>query len=232
MLGVGIRRATRVADSARHASDHRRSDDRCRSASRRRAVRADGGPVGVVLSHGFTGMPGSMRPWAEHLAAAGYTRAPAAAARPRHPLAGRQPGPLAGLVRRDRARLRRAADALRPGLRCGLSMGGTLVTRLAEQRGPTSPALVLVNPSCAPPARTPSCCRYIAWAVPSRPSIGGDIKKPGVAEPAYDRIPVKAFVSLQKLWARDHADLAGHRSRCSCCAAASTTSSSRTPGGC
>ena len=33
----------------------------------------DGGPVGVVLSHGFTGTPASMRPWAEHLAAAGYS---------------------------------------------------------------------------------------------------------------------------------------------------------------
>ncbi len=26
-----------------------------------------GGPVGVVLCHGFTGTPQSMRPWAEHL---------------------------------------------------------------------------------------------------------------------------------------------------------------------
>src|SRR5579875_2112888 len=34
---------------------------------------ADGGRVGVVVSHGFTGTPASMRPWAEHLAAAGYT---------------------------------------------------------------------------------------------------------------------------------------------------------------
>ena len=34
---------------------------------------ADGGEVGVVLSHGFTGTPQSLRPWAEHLAAAGLT---------------------------------------------------------------------------------------------------------------------------------------------------------------
>src|SRR3954453_24113465 len=32
---------------------------------------ADGAPVGAVLCHGLTGMPGSMRPWAEQLAAAG-----------------------------------------------------------------------------------------------------------------------------------------------------------------
>ena len=33
---------------------------------------ADGGRVGVVLSHGFTGTPASMRPWADYLVAAGY----------------------------------------------------------------------------------------------------------------------------------------------------------------
>ena len=29
----------------------------------------DAGPVGVLVLHGFTGSPKSMRPWAEHLAA-------------------------------------------------------------------------------------------------------------------------------------------------------------------
>ena len=38
---------------------------------------ADGGPVGVLVLHGFTGSPQTVRPWAEHLAAAGLTvRAP------------------------------------------------------------------------------------------------------------------------------------------------------------
>ena len=34
---------------------------------------ADGGRVGVVVSHGFTGTPASMRPWAQHLADAGFS---------------------------------------------------------------------------------------------------------------------------------------------------------------
>ena len=33
-----------------------------------------GGPVGVVLCHGFTGTTQSMRPWAEHLAALAGSR--------------------------------------------------------------------------------------------------------------------------------------------------------------
>ena len=32
-----------------------------------------GGPTGVLLCHGFTGSPHSLRPWAEHLAAQGLT---------------------------------------------------------------------------------------------------------------------------------------------------------------
>ena len=32
----------------------------------------DNAAVGVLLSHGFTGSPKSMRPFAEHLAAEGY----------------------------------------------------------------------------------------------------------------------------------------------------------------
>jgi carboxylesterase len=43
--------------------------------------------------------------------------------------------------------------------------------------------------------------------VRSRPGIGGDIKKPDVAEPAADRMPVVAFASLQRLWKITVADL-------------------------
>ena len=32
-----------------------------------------GGPTGVLLCHGFTGSPGSLRPWAEYLADEGLT---------------------------------------------------------------------------------------------------------------------------------------------------------------
>ena len=39
----------------------------------------DGGPVGVLVIHGFTGSPISMRPWAEHLAAEGFTEVETAA---------------------------------------------------------------------------------------------------------------------------------------------------------
>jgi carboxylesterase len=164
------------------------------------AFAADGGPVGVVLSHGFTGTPASMRPWAEHLAAAGYTV--------RLPLL-----PGHGTRWQDANRtgwpdwyrcIEDAFDEL--ASRCptvfafGLSMGGTLVTRLAEVRGERVAGLVLVNPSYATERADARFAPLISWAVRSRPAIGSDIKKAGVTELAYDRTPVPAFVSLRKLW--------------------------------
>ena len=160
----------------------------------------DGGPVGVVLSHGFTGTPASMRPWAEHLAAAGFTV--------RLPLL-----PGHGTTWQDTNTTRwpqwyGAVEAAydEVAARCetvfaaGLSMGGTLVTRLAEEKGDKIAGLILVNPAYATARLDAKLAPYIAWAVRSRPAIGGDVKKPGVDESAYDRTPVVAFTSLLKLW--------------------------------
>ncbi|MGH8862700.1 MAG: alpha/beta hydrolase [Jatrophihabitantaceae bacterium] len=167
----------------------------------------DGGRVGVVVSHGFTGTPASMRPWADHLAAAGYTvRLP------------RLPGHGGTWQDTNRTRwpqwyaaIEQAYDEV--AARCdivfaaGLSMGGTLVTRLAEQKGDAIAGLVLVNPAFGTQRFDARLAPYISWLVRSRPSLGGDIKKPGVEEIANDRTPVVAFASLYKLWKVTVADL-------------------------
>jgi carboxylesterase len=43
--------------------------------------------------------------------------------------------------------------------------------------------------------------------VPTWAGIASDIKKPGVTELAYDRIPMKAAYSLNKLWVTTRSDL-------------------------
>ncbi|HEY8302197.1 MAG TPA: alpha/beta fold hydrolase [Jatrophihabitans sp.] len=160
----------------------------------------DGGPVGVVLSHGFTGTPASMRPWADHLAAAGYTV--------RLPLL---PGHGGTWQETNRTRWPQWYEAIEQAYtevadRCeivfaaGLSMGGALVTRLAEQKGDKIAGLVLVNPSLGTSNAKEKMAPYVSWLVKSRPSLGGDIKKPGVEEPANDRTPVVAGASVVKLW--------------------------------
>lgn len=163
--------------------------------------------VGVVVCHGFTGSPASMRPWAEHLAAAGYSV--------RLPLL---PGHGTRWQDANRtgwqdwyATVERAYDELagrcEQVFACGLSMGGTLVTRLAEEKGAGLAGLVLVNPSYATERFDAKFAPLISWAVRSRPAIGNDIKKPGVDEHGYDRTPVAAFASLQRLWKLVRRDL-------------------------
>lgn len=169
---------------------------------------ADGGPVGVVISHGFTGTPASLRPWAQHLAAAGFT-----VRLPRLPGHGTTWPEMNATHWTDwYDEIARAHDEL--SARCdqvfamGLSMGGTLVTRLAEERPTAVDGLVLVNPSYGTDRFDARLARFIAPFVASRPGIGSDIRKPGIREPGYDRLPLKAFVQLQKLWAVTVADLA------------------------
>ena len=107
----------------------------------------DGGPVGVLVLHGFTGSPRSMRPWAEHLAEAGFT-----VDLPRLPGHGTTWKDMQ-VTRWDDwyAEADRSLTALRE--RCattfvvGLSMGGSLSLRLAEKRPDDVAGLVLVNPA-------------------------------------------------------------------------------------
>jgi carboxylesterase len=171
------------------------------------AFAAAGGPVGVVLCHGFTGMPGSMRPWAEALASAGHTvEIPLL---PGHGTTWKD----ANACRWEQwyAALEAAVDSVRA--RCahtfvaGLSMGGTLALRLAEQRGGDIAGVVVVNPSLFTTRKDAKLLPLLRRIVPSLPPVGNDIKKAGVTEPAYDRTPVRAAYELSKLWAVTNADL-------------------------
>ncbi len=161
---------------------------------------ADGGRVGVVLSHGFTGTPASMRPWAQALADAGFSV--------RLPLLPGHDGSWRDINRTRWPQWYAAVEDAYFDLTercdtvfaCGLSMGGTLVTRLAQLHPEGVAGLVLVNPAFGTTRLDARLAPYIAWAVRSRPAIGGDIKKPGETEPAGDRTPVVAFASLYKLW--------------------------------
>jgi carboxylesterase len=161
---------------------------------------ADHGPVGVVISHGFTGNPASMRAWAEHVAAAGY-----AVRLPRLPGHGTTWQEMNATRWTDwYAEVERAYQEL--AARCdrvfgfGLSMGGTLVTRLAELHGDGLSGLVLVNPSYGTTRFDAKFARFVAPFIASRSGVGSDIKAAGAVESSYDRTPLKAFVSLQQLW--------------------------------
>ena len=169
--------------------------------------RAAGGRTGVLLVHGFTGSPASMVPWAESLAADGFTVS-----------VPRLPGH--GTSWRDLNRTRwsdwyaeacQALDALHADCDevfvCGLSMGGCLSLRLAEERPDDVAGLVLVNPSVASARKDLLAVPVAKWLVPSLAGIGNDIKKSGVTEHGYDRTPLKAVDSLRALWRVTREDL-------------------------
>jgi carboxylesterase len=171
------------------------------------AIDLPGGPVGVLLSHGFTGTPQSMRPWAEHLGAAGLS-----VAVPRLPGHGTRWEDMNKTSFADwYGEIERSFDDLRS--RCqtvfamGLSMGGTLVLRLAEERGDQVAGLVLVNASVASQDKRLALLPVLKRLTPSFPGIASDIKKPGAVELAYDKVPLNALASLRLAWKKVHADL-------------------------
>ncbi|MET9272791.1 alpha/beta fold hydrolase [Kribbella sp. NPDC003557] len=164
--------------------------------------------VGVLLSHGFTGSPRSMRPFAAHLAAEGY--GVAVPRLPGHGTSWQEMNKTSwpdwyAVLDNEFDRLRKEHDQV---FLAGLSMGGCLVLRLAEQRGADVSGLVLINPSVRTDDKRLALLPVLARLVPSFPGISNDIKKPGVEEGAYDRMPLRALHSLSQLWTVTRNDLA------------------------
>lgn len=162
--------------------------------------------IGVLLCHGLTSTPQSMRPWAEHLAAAGFS-----VRLPLLPGHGTRWQDLNRTSWQDwYAEAERNYEELRGRCRevfvCGLSMGGTLTLRLA-QRHPEIAGIVVVNPSVLTLRKTAKVLPVLSKVVPSIAAIAGDIAKPGTRELAYDRLPLKAMASLRRLWGIVRADL-------------------------
>lgn len=167
----------------------------------------DGGEVAALMVHGFTGSPFSMRPWGEYLATHGLT-----VHGPRLPGHGTRWQEMNltrwqdwyGEVERSFDRLRSSCEHV---FVMGLSMGGTLALRLAQEKGDDLAGVVTVNPSLLTLRRDAKLLPYVSRVVPSLKAIGDDIKKPGVTEHAYDRTPLRAAASMAHLWKVVTADL-------------------------
>jgi carboxylesterase len=167
----------------------------------------DGGPIGVLLVHGFTGSPASMRPWGEYLAANGIT-----VSCPRLPGHGTRWQEMnrttwqdwLGEIERGFEDLRRRTEHV---FVMGLSMGGTLTLRVAETYPDDIAGIVLVNPSILTENRLMKALPLLKLLVPSVKSIANDIRKEGADEIAYKRTPLRAVSSLVQLWRLTRADL-------------------------
>lgn len=156
------------------------------------------GPVGVLISHGFTGGPASVMPLAQGLAAAGLS-----VECPRLPGHGPRWRDLAAVTAEAWVRELEAALA-RLRARCpavfvvGLSMGGTLALRLAADH-PDLRGVVAINPALWFRSPLMPFAGWLKGLLPSTPSIASDIRIPGVVEPACDRTPTAGVAELYRL---------------------------------
>lgn len=167
-----------------------------------------GGRVGVLLCHGFTGSPASMRPWADDLAERGFS-----VELPRLPGHGtvwqemnRTAWP--DWYRRVERSLLELAERCDAVVVAGLSMGGCLALRLAQEHGSLVQGLVLVNPAVASADRRLLALPVLRLLVHSVAAIGGDIARPGQDEHAYHRTPLRALYSQTQMWRLVLRDLA------------------------
>ncbi len=191
-----------------------------------------GGPVGALLCHGFTGTTQSMRPWAEHLAAAGLTVS-----------APRLPGHGTRWQDMNRTRfsdwygeLERSFDDLRA--RCesvfvmGLSMGGTLSLRLAEQRAAEVAGVVVVNASLASERKDVKLAPYSPRSCRRCPASPATSRSRASPSWRTTRCRCARWSRCRRRGRSSCGTCTGSPRRCSSTAARSTTSSSRSAGGC
>lgn len=157
---------------------------------------AEGGPVGVLVLHGFTGNPASMRGLAEAYAAAGY-----AVDLPRLPGHGTT---VEDMLTTGWADWSSAAEAAYEALAAsceqvvvvGLSMGGSLTCWLGTRHQEIA-GLVCVNPAVAP---SDDMRALVAAMTESgeelMDGIGSDVADPDVVESAYAQTPLRPLLTL------------------------------------
>ncbi|MBE7323267.1 alpha/beta fold hydrolase [Nocardioides sp. Y6] len=156
--------------------------------------------IGVMVSHGFTGSPHSVRPWALSLAERGY--AVELPLLPGHGSTWQEMNTTTwedwyGAVRAAHDKLAEENDDV---LVAGLSMGGTLALRLAADLGDAVAGVIVVNAAVATRRKDVLVLPFAKHVLGSLPAIGNDLKKNGVDERAYDRTPLRAAHSMMQAW--------------------------------
>jgi carboxylesterase len=157
---------------------------------------APGGPHGVLVLHGFTGNPQSMRGLAAAFAAAGF-----AVDLPLLPGHGTS---VDDMLTTDWSDWSAAAEDAYEALAArvdevvvaGLSMGGSLSAWLAS-RHPEVAGIVCINPALSVPSEIVTALTdMVAGGVDRIPAIGGDVADPDGREKAYDATPLAPLLSL------------------------------------
>ncbi|ANH91134.1 MULTISPECIES: carboxylesterase [unclassified Streptomyces] len=159
--------------------------------------RHEGGEVGVLLCHGFTGSPQSLRPWAEYLAGHGLTVSlPLLPGHGTHWQDMQVTGWQDWYAEVDRE-LRVLGERCAQVFVAGLSMGGALALRLAAKHGDAVSGVVVVNPANKVHGLSAYALPVARHLVRTTKGIASDIAKEDSAELGYDRVPLHSAHSLR-----------------------------------
>jgi len=166
-----------------------------------------GGEVGVLLLHGFTGSPQGLRLWGEALHRGGLTvHCPLLPGHGTHwrdlavtSSSDWEEASLAGL-----ALLTERCERV---VVCALSFGGALALHLAAGRPDEIRGVVAVNPWLYLDDRRLLLLPLLKHVLPTTPGIGSDIADSPLEELAYERVPLKALAAARALQALVKAEL-------------------------
>lgn len=155
--------------------------------------------IGILLVHGFTGSPSSMRPWAEYLNQQGFT-----VRVPRLPGHGTKPEDLNEVKweqwpAKVESELEELFKSTSKVFICGLSMGGATTLYVASHHSHRLSGIILVNPMAHVPFVTPQMAFAVSRVRKFLKSVGNDIKRPGVTEWGYDANPTVGVYELLKM---------------------------------
>lgn len=155
-----------------------------------------GGPTGVLVIHGFTGNPSSMRPLAEALVDAGHS-----VEMPRLPGHGTTVEDMLGTGWSDwtaavESAYQRLSETCQRVFVAGLSMGGSLTAWIGTQH-PEAAGLVFINAAVEASSEMRDGLQGLVDAGEvTMPGIGSDVADPEVTESAYADVPLRCLVSM------------------------------------
>lgn len=159
-----------------------------------------GGQIAILLIHGFSGSPLSVKPWAEKLHQSGFTvNVP------------RLPGHGSNWNEMNQTRWEEWFAEVENKFRelksrhqrvfvAGFSMGGALSLRLATIYRNEIEGILLVNPSIGDDRLIMRLVPFLKYFIPSVKGRGTDVAAPNPPRHSYGRTPLRALHSLQKLW--------------------------------
>jgi len=163
-------------------------------------LRLFAGKTGVLMLHGFTGSPASIKPWALALHERGLS-----VAVPRLAGHGTHWSDLNKVnwqdwydtVEKEFLELKKSCDQV---FVAGFSVGGALALRLSQIRGSELAGAILLNPSIYDERKRFKLVGVLSTFLPSIRGGAGDVAKPGAPKHGYERIPLRGLNQVRKLW--------------------------------